>query len=74
MGRKEKKIESGIKYGLLTVLREVEPTTNYAGKKVRRVEFRCDCGSLVIKNWPSVKNDNCKSCGCLPTGRPSIYP
>lgn len=61
---------TGKKYGLLTVLREVEPHEDYKGTKRHMVECRCDCGNTKITQKRYLKSGSVKSCGCLPHGVP----
>lgn len=56
-------IELGMKFGLLTVLREGEPTGRF---RTRRFYCRCDCGSgkEVLVTSGSLRSGNTTSCGC----------
>jgi hypothetical protein len=50
------------KYGLLTLINEVEPLYN---KKVRRFLCKCECGNEKIIHLTNLNNGSTKSCGCL---------
>lgn len=59
-------INEGDRYGLLTIIKEVEGT--YSGKsKSRRRTFlcRCDCGNSKNIALNSLRTGNTKSCGCI---------
>ncbi len=66
MGRKLE-VKEGQRFGMLTVIKEVEGVI-YADRrqKRRRFEFKCDCGNTTIRGIGSVKrNDRSNpSCGC----------
>lgn len=53
----------GEKFGLLVVLREIEP--RHDGKRFRRmVECQCDCGEVVISRVDRINPKDGLSCGC----------
>ena len=56
----------GVKYNMLTVLRQVAPYINPNSKvKYKRYLFLCDCGKTTEAKLSSVKYGTPKSCGCL---------
>ena len=67
-------IEKGQKFGKLSVIEEIESKRNSFGKKVRYFSCSCDCGNTTEKALYSLRSGNCKSCGCLPKGRKTMYP
>ena len=60
-------VKEGDKYGLLTIIKEVEPKTfDCKGVAKRRVLCRCDCGNLYEVDLDNIRRKNAtKSCGCL---------
>lgn len=52
----------GRKYGLLTVMGEVQKTIN--GRKRYFVECICDCGNNTLAEKSHIKSGQTKSCGC----------
>lgn len=53
------------KYGMLTIIKEVEPGVKPCGQKYSRVLCQCDCGNQKIIQKHSVISGKTKSCGCL---------
>ena len=51
------------RYGLLTVLREVEPKF-YGGTKDRHGLVRCECGTERVVSLQGLKKGQATSCGC----------
>lgn len=60
-------INSGDKFGKLTIIKELEPTEYRSGKTKYRYLCKCDCGKEKIVPYVGLKNGT-KSCGCLNTG------
>ncbi len=58
-------VTQGDRYGRLTVLREVEPYATPAGRRCRRFECRCDCGTTTIAWLQSLRSEGTVSCGCI---------
>lgn len=60
-------VKEGDRYGLLTIIKEVEPKTfDCKGVAKRRVLCRCDCGNLYEVDLDNIRRKNAtKSCGCL---------
>lgn len=52
----------GKQFGRLTVVGNTGKTKKPGGQIW---ECRCSCGNVVYKTTANLKNDNCKSCGCL---------
>lgn len=52
---------TGMKFGRLTVLKEVEKE----GSGDYKWLCQCDCGNVVVKSGNSMKSGNTKSCGCI---------
>lgn len=53
------------KYGMLRILKEVEPGVKPCGQTYSRVLCQCDCGNQKIIRKYSVTSGRTKSCGCL---------
>lgn len=64
---KDKPIESGSKYGYLTVL-DFTGVNNH-GKRIYKC--RCNCGNEIIVVGSHLKSGNTKSCGCYQKQRAS---
>jgi len=62
-----KKLEyiKGTNYGMLTIIKEVEPIVETNGRKRTALLCKCQCGGEIILRADSLKMDNTKSCGCL---------
>ena len=56
-------VKEGERYGMLTIVREVEPVGS-KHKRVRRFLCRCDCGNEIICRLPNLKSGTTRSCGC----------
>lgn len=54
------------KYGMLTVLKEIEPIRDNQNHLRRQVECQCDCGKIIKRLLRNVisKHHELKSCGC----------
>ena len=63
-GNKKTDITSGKRYGILSIVREVEPRVGNGWKK-RRVECLCDCGNLKEIVLESLQVGDHASCGCV---------
>ena len=55
-------VKVGQRFGMLTVLKELEPHITPCGTTKRMFECRCDCGNIVRKELAYMKV--CESCGC----------
>jgi hypothetical protein len=55
-------IKLGDKYGMLTILRQLENKKNVHD---RIVEVRCDCGNIIEVFFGNLIKETRKSCGCL---------
>lgn len=57
-------IKQGEKYNRLTFIKEVEPYIRKNGGKIRKGQFKCDCG--IIKNYKitNIILNYTLSCGC----------
>lgn len=58
-------IRKGMKFGRLTVVKEIEPYITPKGKKDRKVKLLCDCGNVTKVLWRSLTRERTRSCGCL---------
>lgn len=56
---------SGRKYGRLLVLFETDDYISPKGSHMTRWHCKCDCGNEIDALGMSLKNGDCKSCGCL---------
>ena len=59
-------IYSGDRYGMLTVIREVEPNITPCGTVQRKFLCKCDCGNEVVRSMNILIHSKSKvlSCGC----------
>jgi hypothetical protein len=64
MGRFNKNIIPGARFGRLVVVRRI-PNEKVNGRWLNRAVFRCDCGEEVTVMISSVVSGLTKSCGCL---------
>jgi hypothetical protein len=55
------KIDFKKKYGRLRILKEI-PTTSKVGRKV---ECLCDCKTIIVVSFKSLRTGNTQSCGCF---------
>lgn len=53
------------KYGMLTIIKEVDPYISPTGGKHRMVLCLCECGREKILSLEKIKAGKTKSCGCL---------
>ena len=62
-------IKIGDRYGMLTIVREAEPTINKHNRSIWNVECLCDCGGKKVTQFRNlkkiVKKGSTPSCGCL---------
>lgn len=58
------KIESGERYGKLTIIEEVESRIKPNGKIERMFLCRCDCGEEIITPLALMRQGHKQSCGC----------
>ena len=64
MGAHRRKINTGDRFNLLTIVNEIESYINpSSNQKIRRFECKCDCG--IVKNITLANLVNTKSCGCI---------
>lgn len=54
-----------MKYGKLTLVKEVEPHITPGGTKKRQFLCKCDCGDTKTVCLSSLKSGNTRSCGCF---------
>lgn len=64
MGKKLE-IEVGMKFGRLTIIKEVSPYVQPNGKSVRKFLCKCVCGKEVEVRLASLVRGATHSCGCL---------
>ena len=59
-------IKAGDKFGMLTVLRELEPNITPCGTKQRKFECQCDCGTVVSRSIKTLLHTTADkaNCGC----------
>ena len=57
----------GVRYGRLTVVKEIEPKG-----RIRRFLCRCDCGNEKIASMNLLRSGRTKSCGCLHREKTSL--
>ena len=53
----------GQKFNRLTIIDIVEPELGSKGNKIKRVKCVCDCGTIVVTRYSSVKSGHTKGCG-----------
>lgn len=58
-------VSAGERFGRVVVVRELESVKSPNGTVRRRVECRCDCGTIKVFGLPALRNGHTKSCGCL---------
>ena len=58
------KINTGDRYGQLTIVKEVEPYVSPSGEKKRLFQCKCDCGEVVPVKLNHLRSGNSKTCGC----------
>ena len=58
------KIKAGNRYGMLTIIKEIEPHINNH-RQYRKVLCLCDCGNKRDIRLASITSGQTKSCGCL---------
>lgn len=58
------KITLGEKYGLLTIVEEIDQA-DYGGEKKRRFKCICECGRISTPTLAGLRSGGTKSCGCL---------
>jgi len=56
---------AGNVYGLLTVVKQAEPTETPKGRKMPRWECSCECGETAILYHERLRNKEYVSCGCV---------
>lgn len=54
----------GQRFGMLTIIREVEPNVTPCGTVQRKFAVRCDCGKELIVTRPTLVSGAKQSCGC----------
>jgi hypothetical protein len=55
---------TGIRFGRLIVIGEVERGASFGGRKRRRVCVECDCGTRYVVSVESLQSGYSTSCGC----------
>jgi hypothetical protein len=58
-------INSGDKFGKLTILKELHRVRLPSGQLNRVFECQCDCGNIKQIRLVHLRNDKIKSCGCI---------
>ncbi len=71
MGNRNIIVDSGDRYGRLTVVEEVEAGREPNGKPFRRVQCKCECGTVTVVTLHSLRRSLTRSCGCLQKDRAS---
>lgn len=64
MGKKQLDL-IGKRFGLLTIIEELQPHRYPNGTPRRKFKFLCDCGNTAEITINLVKSGNTKSCGCV---------
>lgn len=59
MGKPRVVVNSGERYGRLTIVKEIE------NSRPRKILCKCDCGNHTTVLLSSLRNGNTRSCGCL---------
>lgn len=72
--RMGKPITPGEQYGKLTVLREVESTTDADGRKRRRVEVECTCGNKFVRYFEWLSDESSCKCSWRTAKRDAVIP
>ena len=57
-------INKNDKFGLLSIIEEVEPHITSGGLKVRLFLCQCDCGNKTVTRLSSLRTGKTTSCGC----------
>lgn len=52
-------------YGMLSIIKEIDPYVSSSGNKHKRCLCKCDCGNYVSVLEEHIKSGATKSCGCL---------
>ena len=60
-------VVAGRVFGRLTVLGHASPSITKSGRRLPRVECRCECGRQINVFRDSLLTGNTRSCGCLRT-------
>lgn len=58
-------IKQGDRYGMLTIIKEVEPYYYHGKLNSRNFQCQCDCGNITITSLNRLRQGKVKSCGCL---------
>jgi hypothetical protein len=58
-------VQSGQRFGRLTVVAEIEPKRDRRGYPYRLAACTCDCGSKATARLGSLASGHTRSCGCL---------
>ena len=61
---RDKVYQSGERFGLLTLVRELEKHVSPSGQKKRKFLFECDCGNFTEQLINNVSRGKVVSCGC----------
>lgn len=59
------RVSAGERYGMLTIIKEVERRVTPSGRPYRRFRCQCDCGKDKIVDLANLKHNGLKSCGCI---------
>jgi hypothetical protein len=62
----------GIKFGKLTLIKEVNSSFKPSGQRKRMVLCKCDCGNENVIQLYSITSGNTKSCGCYISEQSSL--
>lgn len=58
-------INTGDRFGRLTITQEIEDGVHPSGQRYRKVECVCECGHIFGYSLHSLRKGNTQSCGCL---------
>jgi hypothetical protein len=58
-------VQSGDRYGKLTIIKEVNPHIQPNGRRNRQFKCSCDCGNQTTVLLTNLRMGETKSCGCL---------
>jgi hypothetical protein len=63
--RIKQEIKSGTVFGVMMVIKEVEPKIRSNGHQRRHFLMKCKCGKEHISSLEALRSGDAKSCGCL---------
>jgi hypothetical protein len=61
----EIKVNPGERYGMLTIIKEVDRISQPGGINIRAFLCECDCGNKKVVRLLHLRHNRIKSCGCL---------